>query len=89
LDRGNHRFVELGPFSKRASDRNALEAGTRALPGTVCTSVPLLRAEKLKVDQNYHHRAKELDSGFGGDSSDGSEAELTPTGRRAGPWGRL
>ena len=35
-----------------------------------------------QVDKDYHHRAKELDSGFGGDSSDGFEAELSSYGKR-------
>ena len=33
-----------------------------------------------QVDKDYHHRAKELDSGFDGDSSDGFEAELSSHG---------
>ena len=35
-----------------------------------------------QVDKDYHHRAKELDAGFGGDSSDGFEAELNSYGKR-------
>ena len=35
-----------------------------------------------QVDKDYHHRAKELDSGFGGDSSGGFEAELGSYGKR-------
>ena len=35
-----------------------------------------------QVDKDYHHRAKELDAGFGGDSSDGFEAELSSYGKR-------
>ena len=30
---------------------------------------------------------KELDSGFGGDSSEGFDAELSSYGKRAGSWG--
>ena len=37
----------------------------------------VVNAHQLKVDQDYHHRAKELDSGFGEDSSDGFDAELS------------
>ena len=37
----------------------------------------------MKVSQDNHHRAKELDKGFGGDSSDGFDAELC-TYRRNG-----
>ena len=32
--------------------------------------------------QGQPHRAKELDTGFGGDSSDGFEAELSSYGKR-------
>ena len=35
----------------------------------------------MKVNQDYHHRAKELDRGFGGDSSDGFDAELSIYGK--------
>ena len=35
-----------------------------------------------QVDKDYHHRAKELDAGFGGDSSDGFEAEISSYGKR-------
>ena len=35
-----------------------------------------------QVDKDYHHRAKELNSGFGGNSSDGFEAELSSDGKR-------
>ena len=41
-----------------------------------------------QVDKDYHHRAKELDAGFGGDSSDGFEAELSSYGKGARSWGR-
>ena len=41
-----------------------------------------VNTRQRKVDQDYHHRAKELDSGFGGDSSDGFEAELSSYGKR-------
>jgi len=36
----------------------------------------------VKVNQDYHHRTKELDSGFDGDSSDGFDAELNSHGKR-------
>ena len=47
----------------------------------------LLRTTKnhcqRQVDKDYHHhRAKELDSGFGGDSSGSFEAKLGPYGKR-------
>ena len=34
-----------------------------------------------QVDKDYHHRAKELDAVFGGDSSGGFEAELSSYGK--------
>ena len=39
-------------------------------------------ARQRKVDQDYHHRAKELESSFGGDSSDGFDAELSSYGKK-------
>ena len=36
----------------------------------------------VKVNQDYHHRAKELDRGSGGDSSDGFDAELNDHGNK-------
>ena len=41
----------------------------------------VVNARQVKVNQDYHHRAKELDRGFGGDSSDRSEAELSSYGK--------
>ena len=35
----------------------------------------------MKVKQDYHHRAKELGRGLGGDSSGGFDAELSTYGR--------
>ena len=35
----------------------------------------------MKVNQDYHYRAKELDRGFGGDSNDGFDADLSTYGR--------
>ena len=40
-------------------------------------------ARQQQVDKDYHRRVKELDSGFGGDLSDGFEAELSSYGKRA------
>ena len=40
----------------------------------------VVNARQVKVNQDYHRRAKELDRGFGGDSSDGFDAELNDHG---------
>ena len=41
-----------------------------------------VNGRQRQVDKDYHHRAKELDSGLDGDSSDGFEAELSSYGKR-------
>ena len=59
----------LSPCNKYAEDRTHK-------PNAV------VNARQVKVNQDYHHRAKELDRGFGGDSSDGFDAELSSFGKR-------
>ena len=80
----NGRGLSDGPLANKKSlaDVKTLSPCNKYAEDRTHKPNAVVNARQAKVNQDYHHRAKELDSGFGEDSSDGFEAELGSYGKR-------
>ena len=80
----NGRGLSDGPLANKKSlaDIKTLSPCNKYAEDRTHKPNAVVNARQAKVNQDYHHRAKELDRGFGGDSSDGFDAELNSHGKR-------
>ena len=80
----NGRGLSDGPLANKKSlaDVKTLSPCNKYAEDRTHKPNAVVNARQAKVNQDYHHRAKELDRGFGGDSSDGFDAELNSHGNK-------
>ena len=78
-------LCSVGPLANKKSlaDVNTLSPCNKYAEHRDGKPSAVVNDRQRQVDKDYHHRAKELDSGFGGDSSYGFEAELSSYGKRS------
>ena len=79
----NGRGLSVGPLANKKSlaDVKTLPPCNNYAEDRIHKPNAVVNARQVKVNQDCHHRAKELDRGFGGDSSDGFDAELNIYGK--------